>query len=146
MKLDQQTVDEIYVVLTRRPISYGQMTLFKALYDAEGEWVSKPDLSTLIRGEDEVSLTGVMRALGKRINATKTVEREDRIGTRLLLDKKRELGILHYRMSEELKYTIESIPGLVFVLSLTYPEIRDKYRESWWANPRQQRIDLGLYD
>ena len=70
MKKHESKVTNIRVVLTRKPITRGQITLLKALYEADNQCLSKSELAEKIRWSDEVGLTGVIAALGKRVNKT----------------------------------------------------------------------------
>ncbi len=142
---DEKSLQEyIYQIVTRKFIPYGQLTLFKALYLADGKWVSKPQLSSLIRENDEVSLTGVFGALGGRVNQTKGLPPEYKIGSQLLIDKRRVKGGLEYRMKPELRAVLDSIPGMADIFSLSNQEILEKKNNSWKDTWKAQRKDLGI--
>ena len=87
MKKHESKVINIRVALTRKPITRGQITLLKALYEAGTKGLSKSELAKEIRWSDEGGLTGVIGALGKRVNKTWQYEIV-KPGVKLLLKKK----------------------------------------------------------
>ena len=106
----EATVGQVRRMLTRIPIPYGQRTLYKALYEAGDEGLSKSDLAaTMNRSAHE--LAGVMGALGHRINGTEGLEGKG--GVEAVLDVERsEDGGWHYRMLPVLREALE-IEGVV---------------------------------
>jgi len=63
-------------VLRRISIPRGQVTLLKALYEAEGKFVPRRELIERIRWGDSKSFTGVLAAFAGRINHTESFEDE----------------------------------------------------------------------
>lgn len=72
-------------VLTRINIPRGQVTLFKALYEAGDDFVPRKQLIEEIRWGDPKSFTGVLAALAGRVNHTKGFE-EDKPGYEALIE------------------------------------------------------------
>lgn len=123
----QAAVNDILRVITRKSISPGQITLYKALYEAGKPGLSKSELAAKIREKDEVSLTGVLGALGNRVNQTDGLKTQEK-GLALLIKKEKVHGELHYRMRSELRKAIESLPQLREAINLTAGKIYAKYR------------------
>ena len=135
-------VEMIKRVITRRFIAYGQMALYQALH-ASPEGLSKTELADQIRGGDTRSLTGVLGALGNRINATEPFKAR-RPGIGLFVEISRRGNEWHYRMRRELRAAIEELPGLKAVLGWPLEEIYERYQEAWWPNRASQRRELTL--
>ncbi len=123
----QITVDDILRVITRKSVSPGQITLYKALYEAGDQGLSKSELAAKVREKDEVSLTGVLGALGNRVNQTDGLKTQTK-GVALLIEKDKVKGELHYRMRSELRKAIEALPQLREAINLTVGKIYAKYR------------------
>ena len=70
-------------VLRRISIPRGQVTLLKALYEAEGKFVPRRELIERIRWGDSKSFTGVLAAFAGRINHTEVLKMKSR-DTKLL--------------------------------------------------------------
>ena len=64
------THNDYYRLLTRIPVSRGQQQLYKALYDAGDAGLTKDELVEVMGRRDRRDLTGVLGALGRRINGT----------------------------------------------------------------------------
>jgi hypothetical protein len=106
----EATVGQVRRVLTRIPIPYGQRTLYKALYEAGDEGLSKSDLAaTMNRSAHE--LAGVLGALGRRVNSTEGLEGKGGIEAVLEVSKLED-GDWHYRMLPVLREALE-IEGVV---------------------------------
>jgi len=103
-------VDALVQVLNRTRIRRGQITLLKALYDEEGEDVPISALVERIRWGDTERFPGVLRAFGKRINATDAIQGNP--GTDAFLRRTRTDGELHYRLRPEARQAIEEIDVL----------------------------------
>jgi len=77
------TVDDIRRVLTRRRLPNGQLALYNALYSAGEHGLSSSDLAVAMnRSRDQIS--GVLGALGRRINNTEGLEGKG--GIQVILD------------------------------------------------------------
>ena len=79
---DTATADAVRKMLTRIPIADGQMALYKALYAAGDAGMTQEQLSAAT-GRSARELSGVMGALGRRINNTEGLEG---LGTGAVLD------------------------------------------------------------
>jgi hypothetical protein len=135
-------VEAIQHVLTRSFIPYGQMTLYYALYRAGDEGLFKTELAEEIRDGDIQSLTGILGALGNRINNSEPFEAENP-GTKAFFEREWRNGQWHYRMRPELREAIEDLPGLHEVVTWSLDEIRDTYRHVWWSDHTAQRGQLA---
>lgn len=136
-------VQDIQHVITREFIQYGQLTLYHALYEAGNDGASIVELAEAIRGGDNVSLRGVLGALGNRINQTERF-RESRPGIALFFELDRVEGKRHYRMLPETRAAIEGLPGLHAAVQWPLEKIQQKYRAEWWSDKLSQREQLGL--
>lgn len=108
-------------VLCRTEIKRGQITLLKHLYERD-EPVASAELAEKLRGElhesPKQSLTGVLGAFGKRINATDDIPGNPGIGA--FIDRKRIDGETNYSLRPEAREAIENVPALM-----------NKFDESW---------------
>ena len=99
----------------------GQITLLKVLYE-QNEPIGREDLAERLRGElhqdPEQSLTGVLGAFGKRINATDDIPGSP--GTAAFIKRERIDGETHYTLRPEAQEAIENVPTLI-----------EKFDESW---------------
>lgn len=99
----------------------GQITLLKVLYERD-EPIGREVLAKKLRGEihqnPKRSLTGVLGAFGKRINATEDVPGSP--GTGAFIKRKRIDGETHYSLRPEAREAIESVPALI-----------QKFNEPW---------------
>jgi len=131
-------LDDILLVLTRKPIPPSQIILYKALYEAYKAdkigigWMTKAKLASRIRVDDKVSFSGVLGALGNRVNHT-TELRAQKPGIDLLVERDLAIGELRYRMRPELRIIIESLPDLRETLNRSVDWIYEKcgQEESW---------------
>lgn len=123
-------VNDIRLVVTRKPTPPGQITLYKALYEADNAWVSKTELANQIRWNDSQSLTGIIGAIGNRVNQTKGLATQAPSGSALLLEKYEDRSELHYRMRLELRAVIDTLPKLKVDIGLSVAEIHTKYKDS----------------
>jgi hypothetical protein len=135
---DLSTVEAIQHVLLRAFIPYGQMTLYHALYKAGRQWLSKTELAEEIRDGDTRSLTGVLGALGNKINQSEPFENEAP-GIKAFLEYMDRNGESHYRMRPELREAIEKLPGLYEAVNWPLDRILETYRDSWWSDHATQR-------
>jgi hypothetical protein len=116
--MDKHRIQLINTVITRRPLTENQLRLFKALYEAGDSWVSKSELANRMHVNDESSVTGILGALGNRINQTEGVAPPfDGIG--LLMTWETFHDELRYRMLPELRSVIDSLPVLQNALNLS---------------------------
>jgi hypothetical protein len=137
--MQKGTVDQIIRIISRGPIPPGQITLYKALYEAYPDSVLQTELAHRIRHNDTRSLTGVIGALGNRVNQTPGLEVE-KPGAFFLIERDEADG-LSYRMSQELRRAIDAIPALLAVLSLTVDDIFEKYKdEQNWLRVECRRL------
>lgn len=108
-------------VLCRTDLMRGQITLLKLLYENDDP-IGREELAKRRRGDihadHEQSLTGVLGAFGKRINATESVPGNP--GTDAFLKRKRIDGELHYQLRSEAREAITEIPALL-----------EKFEEPW---------------
>jgi hypothetical protein len=99
----------------------GQITLLKLLYERD-EPIGREELAKKLRSEihqnPEQSLTGVLGAFGKRINATEDVPGSP--GTGAFIKRERIDGETHYSLRPEAREAIEKVPALI-----------EKFDESW---------------
>ena len=140
--VDLSSVEAIQHVLTRAFIPYGQMTLYHALYKAGERGLSKTELAEEIRDGDTRSLTGVLGALGNRINHSGPFEAQTP-GIELFFDISRQDNDWHYRMRAVVREAIEDIPGLHEAITWPLEKIQKTYRESWWSDHAAQREQLA---
>lgn len=108
-------------VLCRTDLMRGQITLLKVLYERE-EPIGHEELAERLRGEinqdPEQSLTGVLGAFGKRINATEDVPGSP--GSGAFIKRERIDGETHYSLRPEAREAIENVPTLI-----------EKFDEPW---------------
>ncbi len=67
---DRPTMQDYHRLLTHISVSRGQKQLYKALYDAGDEGLTKDALAAIMGRKNRNTVTGVIGALGKRINRT----------------------------------------------------------------------------
>lgn len=80
----EATAEDFRRLLTRRPVPRGQKQLYKALYDAGDEGLSGEELVTVMGRRDSSDLSGVLGALGRRINGTPGYGEEARPGIEMV--------------------------------------------------------------
>lgn len=101
-------------VLCRTDLMRGQITLLKVLYERD-EPIGREALAEKLRGEihqnPKQSLTGVLGAFGKRINATEDVPGSP--GTGAFIKRERINGETHYSLRPEAREAIENVPTLI---------------------------------
>jgi hypothetical protein len=81
--VEEVTVDDIRVMLRRKRIAPGQLDLYRALYEAGSKGLVSNDLALAINKTPQ-QLSGVLGALGRRINQTKRLE--DKGGTLIVFE------------------------------------------------------------
>lgn len=133
----------IWSIVTRTFIPYGQMTLYWALYRAPFG-LTREELAMAIRDGDVKSLTGVLGALGNRVNKTEGLDPSYGRGTNVLLQKTRRDGQLRYVMRDELRTVLSRIPKLREILGLSLEQIKSLYRDGWWQDTAKQASDLSI--
>ncbi len=101
-------------VLCRADLRRGQITLLKVLYE-RAEPIGRKELAERLRGalhqNPEQSLTGVLGAFGKRINATDDIPGSP--GTDAFIKRERIDGETHYSLRPEAREAIENVPTLI---------------------------------
>ncbi len=123
-------------VLCRADLRRGQITLLKVLYE-RAEPIGRKELADRLRGElhqnPKRSLTGVLGAFGKRINATDDIPGSP--GTDAFIKRERIDGETHYSLRPEAREAIENVPALL-----------NKFEEPWTKllepNTRIEATDL----
>lgn len=101
---NQEELEAVRRMLTRIPISRGQMALYEALYNTAENGLSKSQLAKAMdRTEDQV--TGVLGALGVRINKTEGLD--DNQGTSHILHIWGVGGEWHYKMKPVMRKALE---------------------------------------
>ncbi len=100
------SVDAVRRMLTRRPVPDGQRVLYRALYQAGDQGLSRSDLAVAMN-RSKLQLSGVLGALGRRINRTEGLEGKEGIlivfDASMLGD-----GDWHYRMRPVLREALEA--------------------------------------
>lgn len=120
-------VEKIRFIIARKSIPPGQITLYKALYEAGEQGLLKAELAKIIRDGDEDSLAGLLGGLGTRVNMTEGYKKGPGIG--MLLEYERINGEWRYWMRPELRAAIDSLPRLQAELKLSVEEIYEKYQD-----------------
>jgi hypothetical protein len=120
--------------ITRIPISPGQLSLYKVLYEAGKNALSTSKLAKRMRWGDKKGLTGVLGALGHRINNTTEALKQAKPGIELFFNVSKYGDEWRYSMRPELRAAIDDLPELRSVFTLTVDEIYKKYdrgRKHW---------------
>lgn len=125
--MDARRIKLIDTVITRRRITVNQICLFKALYEAGNNWVSKPELAVRTQ-KREVIADKILGGLGNRINKTAGIK-PPYDGYGLLMECEIHNGELHYRILPELCTVIERLPDLQNAIKLSVDEIRKLYKK-----------------
>jgi len=99
-------------VLRRISIPRGQVTLLKALYEAEDKFAQRKELVERIRWGDSKSFTGVLAAFSGRINHTEGFEGE-KPGYEAFIEVKEIDGEESFRLRPEARQAIERVENLV---------------------------------
>jgi hypothetical protein len=89
------------------PVPPGQQALYRALYRAGEAGLGSADLAAAIR-RTEPELAGVLGALGRRINRTPGIHRDNPPGVELLFEIAQKDGQWHYRMRDTLRAVLEA--------------------------------------
>ena len=79
------TVDDCLRILTRRPVPNGQIQLYQALWAAGSKGASTAELVSTMGRRDAKDFTGVLSALGKRINHTPGYGETQKPGIEMIL-------------------------------------------------------------
>lgn len=126
--LDRSTINRI---ITRRPIPPGQITIYRALYNAGEAGLWDSELRKEIRGgENARRLPGILGALGNRIKHSLPDE-QGKEGIYNLIDCTEREGRWHYRLLPETRQALEEIPELKALFDLSVEEIHRRYDERW---------------
>jgi hypothetical protein len=129
-------VDEIKFVLKRKPISPGQLALFKVLYHAN-QPLTLNSIAYMMRGGHLDELIGVLGALTNRIMLTEGVEDLPDPAYLALFDVEIVNGLEHFTMRPELREAIEKLPPLRKIIEkFTVDEIYQRYQhgEAHWLD------------
>lgn len=112
MSLDPVRRDDIVQVLTRIPISRGQLALLKALVEADG-WVAGRPISRRLYPDSALrQWHGMLNTFARKINQTHR-EAPGKPGITLILEKRKDdAGEWVYRARPELEAAIGEIEGL----------------------------------
>lgn len=120
-------------VLCRTGINRGQITLLKALYKEDDDfvpirddgYVARSDLAKIRRMKTDQldSLNGVLGAFGGRINETNGISGKP--GIDAFIDKTRINDEMHYRLQSEAREAIENVPTLLNKFSESWSELLD---------------------
>jgi len=103
------TVTFVRHLLTRRRIANGQLAIFKALYEAGDQGLSKARLAAATN-RTEKQIHGVMGALGRRINHTGGIDEVHPAGgTGALLECLPIDGEMRYVMRPQLRKVLEDL-------------------------------------
>jgi hypothetical protein len=120
--MDKNRIRLICLVITRIPLSSSQIALFIVLNETKDHWISKSELAYRISKNNEASVTGILGALGNRINQTDGAQPPlDGIG--LLLKWETFHDELHYQMLPELEAALDGYPVLQNAMNLSVDEI-----------------------
>lgn len=105
----EATLTFVRRLLTRRRIANGQLAMFRALYQAGDQGLSRAGLAAAT-SRTEKQIDGVMGALGRRINHTSGIGQvHPEGGTAALLDWRTVDGEMRYVMRPELRKTLEDL-------------------------------------
>lgn len=111
-------------VLCRADLMRGQITLLKMLYERD-EPIGRGELAETLRGElhqdPERSLTGVLGAFGKRINATNDIPGSP--GTNTFIKRERINGETHYSLRPEAREAIKNVPRLIEIFDEPWSDL-----------------------
>jgi hypothetical protein len=133
--------------ITRIPIPPGQLSLYKALYEAGEKGLNTSELANRMRWGDKKGLTGVLGALGNRINNTTKALKTSKPGIGLFFKISKAGKEWHYAMCSELREIINDLPELRNIFTLTVDEIHEKYdssRKRWLVIESDEMAQLKL--
>ncbi len=129
-------VDEIKHILKRKPISPGQLALFKVLYYAN-QPLTLNSMAYMMRSGHFDELTGLLGALTNRIMLTEGVEDLPNPAYLVLFDVEIVNGVEYFTMRPEFRKAIEKLPPLRKVIEkFTVDEIYERYQhgEAHWLD------------
>lgn len=107
---DGPTPEDFMRLLTRIPVPRGQRQLYKALYDAGDEGRLQDELVDVMGRRDRHDLSGVMGALGRRINGTPGYGETHKPGTAMVFSfEKASDGQWRYRLLPEMRAALEDL-------------------------------------
>jgi hypothetical protein len=129
--MSDQANDLIRLVITRRRVPPGQITLYKVLYE-NPDGLSRAQLAAAIRNGDEKSLGGVLFALANRVNSTPGLGTM-RPGLPLLIERDESRDGIYYRLRQETRAVIDCLPKLLDEMKKPVSDIRQtaKDEKSW---------------
>ena len=112
------TPADYHLLLTRIPVSRGQQQLYKALYDADDQSLTHAKLITTMGRRDMRDLSGVLGALGRRVNGTPGYAKTHRPATDMVLDWEQIDGLWHMRLKPEMRRALEELnPGWLYKMT-----------------------------
>ncbi|MGB8645638.1 MAG: hypothetical protein WCF84_10400 [Anaerolineae bacterium] len=126
MNTNRALIEDIKYMLTRAPIPRGQLSLYKALYDAGDKGFSRRGLADLIREGEKEGVDGVLGALGNRILQTGRFKQDGAWIENLFYITRDEDGLC-YVMRPELRKAIEELSVLRVVLKLSMQDILEYF-------------------
>lgn len=106
---ENPTSDDFMHVLTRRPVPRGQKQLYKALYNAGDRGLTKGELVRVMGRRDWKDLTGVLGALGRRVNGTSGYGYAKKPGIDMLFIIKPVSKKYRYILRPEMKAALEQL-------------------------------------
>jgi hypothetical protein len=118
----QPSPDALEDVLRRMSIPRGQVTLLKALYDAEDEFVSRERLVEEIRWGNADEFRGLLAAFSNRVNNTPGFE-ESSPGYVAFVEKRTIEGERHFRLRPAARRAVERVPALMEAIGRPMEEL-----------------------
>lgn len=128
--------DGIKQALRRNDLPRGQVTMLKYLYEHEG-FVSTAKLAAGIRGGDSHSCISILGPFSQRVNGTDRITGKP--GYEALIQSKKCDGQTVYKLRDDTKQVIESMPPLLEKFECSISELRSM------DNPviQQQEFDMN---
>ena len=102
------TIDDCLELLTRIPVPRGQVQLYQALLSAGSKGATTQELVSAMGRRDEKDLTGVLGALGNRINRTPGYGATQRPGILMILQIEEAEGGWLYRLKPVMREALEA--------------------------------------
>lgn len=127
-------VDKLIELLTRKPAPYGQITVYKALYDAGENGLSLTEMANQIRGGNIKSMRSVLAPISVSVNNTEGLKGQ---GLKAVFHKIEFGEETHYVMRDSMRLAIDYLPSLKNVLSLSLNEIKNMHHGNGKPRVRQ---------
>ena len=134
-------------IMTRIPIPPGQISLYKILYEVGSHSLRTSDLASRMHRRDKRELSGVLGALGNRINHTTEELQQARPGIEFLFNVSKYGDECRYALRLEVRDVIDHLPELRRVLRLTVEEIYKTYdrgRKYWLVVEPENAVQLKI--